>query len=772
MEKRWAAFFIMTDNYVAKRLKVNGIVQGVGFRPFVFLLAEKYGLKGEVANTSSGVSIHVEGSPHNVVAFETDLKSQSPPLAYIVEISSQTEDVKNHTDFAIAKSKSESVKATLISPDVSVCDDCLSELRDPDDRRYQYPFINCTNCGPRYTIIEDIPYDRPKTSMRQFDMCSPCQSEYDDPHQRRFHAQPNACADCGPHVSLYDHHRKELRVENPIEKAAGLLKQGYILAVKGLGGYHLAADATNTDAVERLRSRKRREEKPFAMMSYDLESIKRFALVASEEEQLLISIQRPIVLLRKKHPNFISKQVAPGNKYFGVMLPYTPLHYLLLRHEFTALVMTSGNLSEEPIAIDNDDAFARLGEIGDFFLIHNRDIYLRSDDSIVRQAAGAQRFIRRSRGYVPIPVFLKDKVPSILACGAELKNTVCLTQQNKAFLSQHIGDLENLSTYDFFHLTIDHLKRILDITPEIIAHDMHPSYLSTQYAQEQKTLPIIAVQHHHAHIVSCMAEHKLDGPVIGLSFDGTGYGLDGAVWGGEILIAELHDFERAGHLSYVPMPGSTAAVREPWRMAVGYLNDAYGDDFINLDLPVLKQTDREKVHIVAKMSLKGINSPLTSSLGRLFDGVAAICGIRQRVNFEGQAAMELEMRADETAEFPYDIKWEDEDGLNIPTAPIIRGVVTDIQNRVPVAQIGAKFHKTLICLFTDRCNAIRRNNGLNQVVLSGGCFQNATLLEGLHQALIEKDFEVFAHRQVPTNDGGISLGQAVAAAAISRKSRV
>jgi hydrogenase maturation protein HypF len=755
----------MTDNCVAKRLKVNGIVQGVGFRPFVFQLAEKYGLKGEVANTSSGVSIHVEGLPERVVSFETDLASKSPPLAYIVEISSQTEDVKNHSDFAIVKSKSESVKATLISPDVSVCDECLSELLEPNDRRYHYPFINCTNCGPRYTIIDDIPYDRPKTSMRYFKMCSTCQAEYDDPNNRRFHAQPNACADCGPHVSLYDSQRNAVTVENPIAKAAGLIKQGFILAIKGLGGYHLAVDAANTDAVQRLRSRKLREEKPFAIMSYDLENISRYAFVEPEEQKLLTSIQRPIVLLRKKIPNSISEHVAPQNKYFGVMLPYTPLHYLLLKHGFAALVMTSGNLSEEPIAIDNVDAFKRLAEISDYFLIHNRGIYLRSDDSIVKHTAGARRFIRRSRGFVPIPVFLKDEVPSILACGAELKNTVCVTRKDKAFLSQHIGDLENLSTYDFFNLTINHLKRILDITPEIIACDMHPNYLSTQYAQEQETLPAIQVQHHHAHIVSCMAEHKLEGPVIGLSFDGTGYGSDGAVWGGEILIAELHDFVRAGHLSYVPMPGSTAAIREPWRMAVSYLNDAYGGDFRNLDLPAIKQLDPGKVGIVSEMILKGINSPLTSSLGRLFDGVAAICGIRQRVNFEGQAAMEMEMLAEETAESRYGYEWEGKDVLRILPAPIIRGVVTDIQNRVPVTKIGAKFHNTLIYLFADLCDLIRESRGLNRVALSGGCFQNATLLSSLIQALEKRNFQIFSHHQVPTNDGGISLGQAVVAAA-------
>jgi hydrogenase maturation protein HypF len=756
----------MTDPCVAKRLKVNGIVQGVGFRPFVFQLAEKFSLNGEVSNTSSGVSIHIEGSPENVADFEKDLAEKSPPLAYIVEISSKTEAVENHTKFAIVKSKAQAKMSTLISPDVSVCEDCLGEMLTADDRRYHYPFINCTNCGPRYTIIDDIPYDRPKTSMRNFNMCPQCQAEYDDPTDRRFHAQPNACADCGPHVDLFDNHRQLTGAGgDAVNKAAELLKQGQILAVKGLGGYHLAADAANTDAVKRLRRRKLREEKPFAVMSYDLETIDRYARVGPEDEKLLTAIQRPIVLLKKKNTRTISKAVAPGNKYFGVMLPYTPLHYLLLEHGFDALVMTSGNLSEEPIAIDNDDAFNRLGDIADYFLIHNRDIYLRSDDSIVRYAAGARRFLRRSRGFVPIPVFLKNEIPPILACGAELKNTICVTRQDKAFLSQHIGDLENLPTYEFFKLTIAHLKRILDIEPEMIAFDMHPDYLSTRYALEQGADHKIQVQHHHAHIVSCMAEHKLEGDLIGLSFDGTGYGTDGAIWGGEILVAREHDFERAGHLAYVPMPGSATAIKEPWRMAVSYLQGAYGSDFRSLDLPTVGAIDAEKLTIIGEMISKGINSPLTSSLGRLFDGVAAICGIRQRVNFEGQAAMELEMAATQDSDTIYDYAWDTGDAYRVLTEPIIRGVADDVVKGKPIGEISSRFHRTLICLFTDMCVMIGRERELNRVVLSGGVFQNSILLTGLTRALEKKDFKVFSHQQVPTNDGGIALGQAVVAAA-------
>ena len=759
----------MPNKVTAKKLQVNGIVQGVGFRPFVFQLAEKHALKGEVANTSSGVFIHVEGSAAQVAAFEKDLATKTPPLAYVVEITRRPASVENYTDFTIVKSKGEAEISTLISPDISVCDDCRAELFDPADRRFRYPFINCTNCGPRYTIIDDIPYDRPKTSMRHFKMCTACQAEYDDPTNRRFHAQPNACADCGPRVALYDNLKKRIGGPDPIREAVELLQKGAILAIKGLGGYHLAADAANCEAVTRLRARKMREEKPLAVMSFDLGAVRRYAEVSQDEAHLLSSIQRPIVLLKKKQSGLICEAVAPRNRYFGVMLAYTPLHYLLLEHGFTALVMTSGNLSEEPIAVDNDEAFSRLGAIADYFLVHNRDIYLRSDDSIVRHTAGSKRFIRRSRGFVPIPIFLPKKMPPILACGAELKNTVCLTKQDKAFISQHIGDLENIATYDFLKLTVAHLKRILDIQPEIIAFDRHPDYLSTRYALEQTAASKIQVQHHHAHIVSCMAEHKLEGAVIGLAFDGTGYGTDGAVWGGEILIAQEHDFRRAAHLAYVAMPGSAAAIKEPWRMAVSYLQDACGPDIGGLNLPALAGIDREKLKMIGEMIAKGINSPPTSSLGRLFDGVAAICGIRSRVNFEGQAAMELEMLSAETADGHYEYEWERSDTIRIPPAPIICGVVADIQNRVPRAEIGAKFHQTLVRLFTELCDVLRKDTGLNRVTLSGGCFQNALLLTGLIRSLEASGFAVFSHEHVPANDGGISLGQAVVAAAVAKK---
>jgi len=753
---------------VGRRLAVNGIVQGVGFRPFVYQLAHQYGLKGEVSNTSSGVTIHVEGSEEKLQAFIRDLAEKSPPLAHITEVSTSYEPARNYTEFTIEPSKRQSSRWALISPDTAICDDCLRELFDPTDRRYQYPFINCTNCGPRYTIIDDIPYDRPNTSMKHFRMCPECQKEYDDPADRRFHAQPNACAVCGPSVALYDNGRTRVLARDPIEKAAELLKEGYIVAIRGLGGFHLAVDAENSDAVVRLRQRKHREEKPLALMSYDLDRIRRYAHIEPDEKVLLTSLQRPIVLVKKRNSNPLSHEISPHNINFGAMLPYTPLHYLLLSYDFTALVMTSGNISEEPIAIDNEEAFERLIAIADYFLVHNRDIYLRSDDSIVSRVAGATRSIRRSRGYIPVPVFLKKELPQILACGAELKNTVCLTKGKNAFLSQHIGDLENLETYRFFELTVRHMKRILDIDPQIVACDLHPDYLSTRYAEEQKGIKNIAVQHHHAHIVSCMVENRLDGPVLGLSFDGTGYGTDGRIWGGEVLIAEANQFTRAAHLAYLPMPGGAAAIREPWRMAISYLYDAFGEGFLGLKLPLFQGLEKEKIKIILHMISKKVNAPQTSSLGRLFDGIAAILGIRKKVAYEGQAAMELEMAIRRETGESYDYEWErGKESYRVLVGPIVRGVVRDMENGLQVSDISSKFHSTLIRLFSDLCTLLRKETGLDRVVLSGGVFQNAILLAGLKKALEEKHFQVFTHCIVPCNDGGISLGQAAVAAAIA-----
>ena len=540
---------------IAKNININGIVQGVGFRPFVYQLAATHKVHGRVSNTSSGVSIHIEGALPAIEAFSRELTQNPPPLAHITHVTHEESPLKGYEDFSIIKSQAQGRRFTLISPDVSVCNDCLEELLDPDDRRYQYPFINCTNCGPRYTIIDDVPYDRPKTSMRNFQMCAQCQAEYDDPMDRRFHAQPNACPVCGPMVQLFDNQKAAMAAQDPIAEAVDLLKAGHILAIKGLGGFHLVVDAENQVAVAALRERKNREEKPLAVMSFDLAAIREYAMATPEEGQLLLSPQRPIVLLPKKGSTFLADGISPHSRYYGVMLPYTPLHYLLLKDSFRALVMTSGNMSEEPIAIDNQDAFERLKSLADYYLLHNRDIYLRSDDSVVKMINHQVRFFRRSRGYVPRPVFLKKPVRTILACGAELKNTICLTREDQAFLSQHVGDLENLATYNFYKKTIQHLKRYWISNQNIIACDMHPDYLSTRYAREQDRFEVLEVQHHHAHIAACMAENQVEGPLIGLAFDGTGFGTDGCIWGGEILLASLDQFKRAGHLAYVPMPG-------------------------------------------------------------------------------------------------------------------------------------------------------------------------------------------------------------------------
>jgi hydrogenase maturation protein HypF len=757
----------MTDVPKATRLEINGIVQGVGFRPFIYQLANRHHLKGEVANTATGVSLVLEGPENSIARFIADLPTEKPPLAHIVDITQKPESVKGFVSFSIVKSRGSAIRATLISPDVMVCDDCLAEMRDPADRRYGYAFINCTNCGPRYTIIDDIPYDRPKTSMRHFTMCARCQAEYDDPGDRRFHAQPNACPVCGPRVTLCDVFGNVCASDDAIADAARRLKAGRIVAVKGLGGFHLAVDATQADAVRRLRRRKQREEKPFALMCADLAHIRAIARVSEAEEALLTCIQRPIVLLKKRTDTPIDDAVAPRNLYFGIMLPYTPLHHLLMDAGFTALVMTSANLSEEPIAIDNAEAFERLGDIADDFLVHDRDIYLRSDDSIVRYSAGHPRPVRRARGYVPVPVFLKDELPPLLACGAELKNTVCLTRGRQAFVSQHIGDLENRASDEFFRLTVAHLERILDIDPQLVACDLHPDYMSTRYAMELGGIPRIAVQHHHAHIAACMAENKADGPVIGLAFDGTGLGTDGTLWGGEVLVADYGSFARAAHLEVVPMPGSAAAIREPWRMALSYLWATFGPDADRLNLPFLRSLDSRQIRVVMQMADKGINSPLTSSLGRLFDAVAAILDLRGRVAFEGQAAMELEMIADAAESDSYAFSWKgNADGANIiPSAPLIREVVRDVQAGVAPATISARFHNTLVVLFDRVCRHLRTNTGIDRVALSGGVFQNDRLLSGLTSALEQSGFELLTHRLVPTNDGGISLGQAVVAAA-------
>jgi hydrogenase maturation protein HypF len=745
------------------RAEVQGIVQGVGFRPFVYQLARRLGLTGYVQNTSDGVLLEVEGPGQSTDSFFLDLREKAPPLAHISRLQTRRIDSTGDKVFLIRESLAQATRTALISPDVAVCQDCLGEMFDPADRRYRYPFINCTNCGPRYTIITDVPYDRAKTSMKVFAMCPECEAEYHDPANRRFHAQPNACPVCGPQVTLLDELGQPVMTREAVRSAAELLRRGMILAVKGLGGFHLAVDATNERAVRRLRSRKQREEKPLAVMSPDLDAIRTYARVGPYDLAALTSIQRPIVLLESRDPSPLAPGVAPDNKYIGAMLPYTPLHHLLLKG-FQALVMTSGNLSEEPIAIDNDEALIRLTGMADYFLVHNRDIYLRSDDSVVRAGRTGMSQIRRSRGFVPVPVFLKRSLPPVLAVGGEMKSTVCLTKDDRAFVSQHIGDLENLQTLEFFELTIAHLRRILDIEPVAVALDLHPEYLSSKWALERAGVPLVKVQHHHAHVVSAMAEHHLEGEVIGVACDGTGYGDDGCIWGGEVLVADEKDFRRAGRLEYVPLPGGGAAIREPWRMALSWLEISFGTDAAGLDLEMLSRQDQDKLKLLRQVINRRIGSPLTSSLGRLFDAAAALVGLKDRVAFEGQAAMMLEMCCPEGFFEPYGFEVDREGEVQVlkPQAAI-RDLVRDLASGRGREEISGRFHATVVAGLAETVRQVYRETGLMTVVLSGGCFQNRVLTRGLTSALVKMGLNVYTQSLVPVNDGGLSLGQAVCA---------
>ncbi|OQY23863.1 MAG: carbamoyltransferase HypF [Chloroflexi bacterium] len=781
----------------ARYVHITGVVQGVGFRPFVYNLATGLGLSGWVLNSSSGVEIEAVGSTIALDQFVERLQSEAPPISRIEQITvtdipnpsapaeQETQSVcscgagdpirlllrsrRPNPQFIIRHSEGRPGEFQPISPDISVCDDCLRELFDPDDRRYRYPFINCTNCGPRFTIIQDIPYDRPKTTMSPFEMCPACQAEYDDPTNRRFHAQPNACPVCGPQVWLQVGESQVLRGDEAVLAVRKMLVEGGVVAIKGLGGFHLACDATNDKSVALLRERKGRVDKPFALMAFDCEMIERFCYVNEDERALLASRERPIVLLRERAESFISPLVAPGNRYLGVMLSYTPLHYLLL--ELTgdfplALVMTSGNLSEEPIATGNDEALARLSGLADGFLLHDRDIHARCDDSVTRIFAGAELPARRSRGYAPYPVHLPFPARQVLAVGGELKNTFCLTRERYAFLSQHIGDMENYETLRSFERMVEQLQRTFRIKPEIIAHDMHPGYLTTRYAREQVASGKrqVAVQHHHAHIASCMAENGLTGerPVIGVAFDGTGYGVDGAIWGGEFLIADYASFRRAAHLKYVPLPGGDAAIRRPYRIALAHLWAA-GVEWEEDLSPVAAASSIERA-VLARQLERELNTVPTSSVGRLFDAVSALAGVRQEVNYEAQAAIELEnlVLPDETGAYPFELASY---ALRIDPAPCIRAVVADARAGTPAGVIAARFHNGLARMMRDVCLRLREESGLDEVALSGGVFQNVALLGKSVSLLREAGFTVYTHHLTPPNDGGISLGQAVVASA-------
>lgn len=763
----------MNLNLAGLKLNITGIVQGVGFRPFVYTLALKYQLTGRVWNNSNGVEIEVFGLAIDIEQFLQELQQQPPVLSRIDKLESVSIPFQTAHGFSIFASQTEEGQFLPVSPDMSICPDCLRELFDPSNRRYRYPFINCTNCGPRFSIIKDIPYDRPKTTMADFELCPACKAEYENPLDRRFHAQPIACPECGPRVQFIFKDQIIGKFEGAISTAREFLQDGRIVALKGLGGYHLACDASNEDAVRQLRERKKRSDRPFALMASDIEMIRLYCEVSDAEAFELQTPQHPIVLLRKKSGCSLPECVAPEQNFLGFMLPYTPLHYLLLEPEEDyprALIMTSGNLSDEPIAYEDEDARNRLSNIADGFLVHNRPIHMRVDDSVLRVVKDQPYFTRRSRGYAPDPIRIEHSLPELLACGAELKNTFCLSRDHYAFMSHHIGDLENYETLQSFEDGIQHYQRLFRIKPQYLAADLHPDYLSTKYAVERSSkegLPLFQVQHHHAHLASCLIDNRRNSNenVIGLIFDGTGYGTDGNIWGGEVLIGSCSGFQRRFHLSEIPLPGGDTAIRNPSKIALAHLfmsNLTWSEQLA----PVQTLTQAEQ-NVLRSQIEKRINSPLTTSMGRLFDAVAALIGIRQIVTYEGQAAIELEnyCAPSETGAYHFPLS-----GDCIQTNILFEQVLTDLRSNVSQGVISARFHNGLTLMCLEACQTITKESDIKTVALSGGVWQNTTLLKKTSVLLESSGFEVLRHHQVPANDGGIALGQLmVASAAIAQQ---
>ncbi|MCA1593375.1 MAG: carbamoyltransferase HypF [Acidobacteria bacterium] len=759
------------------QILVRGLVQGVGFRPYIFALASQRALRGQVLNNTRGVLIDVEGDDSAIEQFINEITSNPPPLSQIESIQRHDVlDAAHYQDFRIVESTADGERLTPISADIATCADCLKELFDPEDRRYRYPFINCTNCGPRFTIIEGIPYDRAQTTMRDFEMCAECRTEYENPLDRRFHAEPTACAQCGPRLSLRNASGRAVELATGTEitvHVRRLLASGQIVVIKGIGGFHLACDALNGETVERLRQRKYREDKPFALMAKSVEIVREYASVSEAEEALLNSERRPVVLLKKRVDARLPEAVAPGVGTLGFMLPYSPLHHLICENLDRPLVLTSGNVSDEPVCYEDEEAVRRLNKIADYFLFHDRRIHIRTDDSVARIAGGREMILRRSRGYAPAPVKTGFKFErEILACGAELKNTFCLTRGTHAFVSHHIGDLENLETLSSFKQGIEHYKRLFHLHPKVVAYDLHPEYLSTKYALalgDDQTK--IGVQHHHAHIASCMADNMIEGEVIGVAMDGLGFGTDGRMWGGEFFVADFTAAERIAHLEYIPMPGGAKAIREPWRMAAVYLHRALGDDFMNLEIPFVQNLDRRAWTTLRRMTETDTNSPETSSMGRLFDAVSSLLGLRNVVNYEGQAAIELEAIADTDCIRGYEFEIK-EGGRIISAKSVVQRSVGDLLDGLPPQIVSAKFHFGVASLIATLARQVRAERGLNRVALSGGVFQNMLLLENACRMLKTDGFEVFTHSRVPTNDGGISLGQAAVANAQLASGRI
>jgi hydrogenase maturation protein HypF len=759
------------------RARVDGTVQGVGFRPYVYRLASELGLDGYVLNDSSGVVVEVEAGADAVELFFARLADDAPPLASVERVSAQPIEPTGEQGFVIRESPRGGEPRAAVTPDSATCDDCLRELFDPRDRRFRYPFVNCTNCGPRFTIVRGVPYDRPYTTMSGFRMCPACQAEYDSPADRRFHAQPNACPECGPSLRLVDGGGGQgVRPSLPVARSRDApgatvraLDAGAIVAVKGIGGFHLACRADDEAAVATLRARKHREDKPFALMAPSLASAHELVVVTPEDEALLVSRERPIVLMPRRADAAVATAVAPRSPELGVMLPYSPLHHLLLSDVGAPLVMTSANISDEPIAYRDEDALERLAGIADLFLLHNRPIQTRTDDSVVRTVArGAERhplLVRRSRGYVPAALRLPvPAVRPILACGAELKNTFCVAKDQHAWVGHHVGDLENWETLRSFQEGIDHFEHLFAVEPAIVAHDLHPEYMSTKYALEREGVELVGVQHHHAHLAACLAEHGEKGPAVGAIFDGTGYGEDGTIWGGELLFGDLAGYERSGFLWPVPMPGGPAAIREPWRMACAWLAAARGGE---PHMPPLLggQVEPPRWRSVRALGRSGVASPVTSSVGRLFDAVSALCGIRADVNYEGQAAIELEAACDPDERGAYPLPLLHRRRLVLDARVTVRAIDADLAAGTPVAVVAARFHNGLGDATAHACAVIARDRGTRTVVLSGGSFQNRRLVERTGGVLAAAGLRVLTPERLPAGDGGISYGQAAVAAA-------
>lgn len=753
-----------TTTLARKRFRITGVVQGVGFRPFVYNLASRLHLAGFVKNDAAGVVAEAEGREEDLARFAAALRAEAPPAARVEDVVVTDLTPCGESGFVIAESDA-GTAATLVSPDLATCQACLAEIRDPRRRRYRYPFTNCTHCGPRFSIIQDVPYDRPATSMAAFKMCPACQREYDRPADRRFHAQPNACPLCGPRLSLWDGEGRAVAAADPLAETARLLSQGFIVAIKGIGGYHLACDAANAAAVATLRSRKYREEKPLAVMARDLPTARVYCRCDGAAARLLTSPRQPIVLLEKLDGCGLPEAVAPRNRHLGVMLPYTPLHHLLLREGPPVLVMTSGNRSEEPIAYRDDDVVEHLRGIADYYLTHDRPIARRVDDSVTRVFQGKEYILRRSRGYVPLPVLLdRPYGVSVLAVGGQQKNTFCLTRGREAFLSHHLGDMETVAAEEAFRTGVEDLSRLLGVRPAVVAADLHPDYFTSRYA-ERLGLPIVRIQHHHAHVASVLADAGRDQAVIGVAFDGAGWGEDGALWGGEVLLADRRRYRRAAHLRYVPLPGGDRASREGWRMALSWLYTTFGEEGLGL-LPRPAETSAATFALVRQTLARGAGLK-TSSMGRLFDAVAALAGVRSHSTYEGQAAVELEQLASVDEAGAYDFALGGEDPLVFDASPVIRRAYEDWERGVPASAVAGRFHRGVARVIVEIATRLRNRGAPDTVALGGGCFQNMRLLTLTHSLLRAAGFEVLIHSQVPTNDGGLSLGQAAIALAVA-----